>query len=146
MAGNLTTWEVAEFKEAFALFDQKKTGSIDDIELRDTMAKLGQECTENEIKDMIDEVDELGTGRIDFPSFLKQFQHSPNEDPNEFVDEAYKLINNDNPIDGESIESFLNKVNIKLIREELNEIVKTGDNDGDGAIGKKDFEKLFLKH
>ena len=34
MAGNLSRYEVAEFKEAFALFDTSKDGAIDAEELK----------------------------------------------------------------------------------------------------------------
>ena len=63
-AGNLTPWEVAEFKEAFALFDLNKNGTIEPEELQEIMSKLGWDCTEAEIQDMVSVADEHGTGRI----------------------------------------------------------------------------------
>ena len=50
MAGNLTKEEVAQFKEAFALFDSNKDGKLEPDELKFVMSALGQECTEEEIK------------------------------------------------------------------------------------------------
>jgi len=56
------------------------------------MSSLGQECTDEEIKHMIDVANKLGVGRIDLPSFLTQYQHAENEDPEEMVEEAFKLV------------------------------------------------------
>ena len=94
MAGNLTDYEVKEFKEAFALFDTKKDGFVDQSELKEVLSGLGCECSNEEILNMINEVDQLGTERIDFPSFLKQFQHEDDEDWTDFIDQSFELVGN----------------------------------------------------
>ncbi|ETO23147.1 hypothetical protein RFI_14039 [Reticulomyxa filosa] len=144
-AGNLTKWEVAEFKEAFALFDSKKDGNIDPEELKEMMGHLGQECSDEEIKDMIDVADELSTGRIDFPSFLKQFQHDENDNTEQFVQQAFALIGGGGDITGDAIEQFFARIGLKLISDEVNEIVKIADEDGDGKVGLEDFQKLYTR-
>eukprot|EP00490_Sorites_sp_Unknown_P027097 CAMPEP_0114668216 /NCGR_PEP_ID=MMETSP0191-20121206/35882_1 /TAXON_ID=126664 /ORGANISM="Sorites sp." /LENGTH=145 /DNA_ID=CAMNT_0001920729 /DNA_START=91 /DNA_END=525 /DNA_ORIENTATION=+ len=145
MAGNLSKWEVAQFKEAFALFDGKKDGTIDPDELKDVMSNMGQECTNDEIKDMIDVADEFGTGRIDFPSFLKQFQHADGEDPEELLDEAFALVSggSDQNIGPDEVTQFLKAVGQGIIDVEAQEILKICDADGDGKIGLEDFKKLW---
>ena len=49
-----------EFKEAFALFDKDGDGSITTKELGTVMRSLGQNPTESELQDMINEVDADG--------------------------------------------------------------------------------------
>ena len=49
--------QVAEFKEAFALFDKDGDGTITTKELGTVMRSLGQNPTEAELQDMINEVD-----------------------------------------------------------------------------------------
>lgn len=146
MAGNLTPYEVQEFKEAFALFDTKKDGSIDASELKEVMASLGQECSDEEILDMINEIDQLGTERIDFPGFLKQFQHVDDEDPTDFIKQSYDLVGNGSSIGGSQLQVFFQKIGQELIDEEMREIVKKADDDKDGNIGEEDFKKLFLRN
>ena len=51
---------IPEFKEAFALFDKDGDGSITTKELGTVMRSLGQNPTESELQDMINEVDADG--------------------------------------------------------------------------------------
>ena len=70
MADQLTEKQIAEFKEAFSLFDKDGDGIITTKELGTVMRSLGQNPTEAELQDMINEVDADGNGTIDFPEFL----------------------------------------------------------------------------
>ena len=144
MAGNLTKNEVTSFKEAFAIFDSRKDGSIDKNELYEIMERLGCKCNDEEIKDLIGEIDEVGTGRIDFPSFLKQFQHSDDKPKDEFLDEAYKLIGNGDTISTNQIRLFMSKCGLQLIDMEFDAMIKFMDKDKDGTIGEEDFKSFFL--
>ncbi|GFN98963.1 calmodulin [Plakobranchus ocellatus] len=60
MANDLTDEQVAEFKEAFSLFDKDGDGTITTKELGTVMRSLGQNPTEAELQDMINEVDADG--------------------------------------------------------------------------------------
>ena len=59
--------QLSEFKEAFQLFDKDGNGSISTKELGMVMRSLGQNPTEAELMDMINEVDVDGSGSVDFP-------------------------------------------------------------------------------
>ena len=62
-----TEEQIAEFKEAFSLFDKDGDGTITTKELGTVMRSLGQNPTEAELQDMVNEVDADGNGTIDFP-------------------------------------------------------------------------------
>lgn len=51
---------LTEFKEAFSLFDKDGDGTITTKELGTVMRSLGQNPTEAELQDMINEVDADG--------------------------------------------------------------------------------------
>ncbi|KAJ5090215.1 calmodulin [Penicillium argentinense] len=89
MADSLTEEQVSEYKEAFSLFDERVlwndchnlphdegnsslnppsyTGQITTKELGTVMRSLGQNPSESELQDMINEVDADNNGTIDFP-------------------------------------------------------------------------------
>jgi Ca2+-binding EF-hand superfamily protein len=66
----LTEEQILEFKEAFKLFDKDNGGSIDVDELKDALESLGQIVTEESVQELVDEVDEDGSGEIEFDEFL----------------------------------------------------------------------------
>ena len=65
-ADQLTEEQIAEFKEAFSLFDKDGDGTITTKELGTVMRSLGQNPTEAELQDMINEVDADGKQTLDF--------------------------------------------------------------------------------
>uniref|UniRef100_A0AAY5EF11 Calmodulin 1a n=1 Tax=Electrophorus electricus TaxID=8005 RepID=A0AAY5EF11_ELEEL len=72
-ADQLTEEQIAEFKEAFSLFDKDGDGTITTKELGTVMRSLGQNPTEAELQDMINEVDEMireadidGDGQVNY--------------------------------------------------------------------------------
>ena len=54
---------ITEFKEAFSLFDKDGDGTVTTKELGTVMRSLGQNPTEAELQDMINEVDADGQFR-----------------------------------------------------------------------------------
>ena len=66
----ITEEQIAEFKETFCLFDKDGDGTITTKDLGNVMRSLGQNPTEAELQEMINEVDADGVGAIDFPQFL----------------------------------------------------------------------------
>ncbi|XP_058873157.1 troponin C type 1b (slow) isoform X1 [Acipenser ruthenus] len=68
---NLTEEQKNEFKAAFDIFIQDaEDGCISTKELGKVMRMLGQNPTPEELTEMIDEVDEDGSGTVDFDEFL----------------------------------------------------------------------------
>ena len=70
MVDQLIKEQIAEFKEAFSLFDKDGDGTITTKELRTTMRSLGQSPTEPKLQDMINEMDADGNSTLGFPGFF----------------------------------------------------------------------------
>ena len=89
----VTEEQKAEFKEAFSVFDKDGDGTITIDELGTVMRMLGQNPTEAELQDMINEVDADGNGAIDFPEFLSLMARKMKDtDTEEELIEAFKVL------------------------------------------------------
>uniref|UniRef100_A0A8C7XKY3 Calmodulin 2a (phosphorylase kinase, delta) n=1 Tax=Oryzias sinensis TaxID=183150 RepID=A0A8C7XKY3_9TELE len=98
-ADQLTEEQIAEFKEAFSLFDKDGDGTITTKELGTVMRSLGQNPTEAELQDMINEVDADGNGTIDFPEFLTMMARKMKDtDSEEEIREAFRVFDKVNKL------------------------------------------------
>jgi len=71
-------------------------GTITTRELGTVMRSLGQNPTEGELQDMINEVDADGNGTIDFPEFLTMMARKMRDtDSEEEIKEAFKVFDKD---------------------------------------------------
>lgn len=70
MANDLTEDQIADFKEAFCIFDKDGDGTISAKELGVVMRSLGQNPTEKELQELINGADDDASGTIDFQEFL----------------------------------------------------------------------------
>ena len=92
----LTLCWSSEFKEAFLMFDTDGDGCVTTKELGTVMRSLGQNPTEAEIQDMINEVDADGNGNIDFPEFLTMMARKMKDvDSEEEIREAFRVFDQD---------------------------------------------------
>merc|ERR1711937_953495 len=66
----LTDEQVQQIAQAFQLFDTDGSGTIETQELKIAMRALGFEPKQEEIDKMVRDVDDDGSGSVDFPEFL----------------------------------------------------------------------------
>ena len=93
MADQLTEEQIAEFKEAFSLFDKDGDGTITTKELVTVLRSLGQNLTEAELQDMIHEVDVDSNGETDFLEFLTMMARKMKDtDSEEEIREAFRVF------------------------------------------------------
>ena len=147
MADQLTEEQIAEFKEAFSLFDKDGDGTITTKELGTVMRSLGQNPTEAELQDMINEVDADGNGTIDFPEFLTMMARKMKDtDSEEEIVEAFKVFDKDGNgfISAAELRHVMTNLGEKLTDEEADEMIREADVDGDGQINYEEFVKMMM--
>ncbi|XP_068156480.1 calmodulin-related protein 97A [Drosophila tropicalis] len=139
---DLTEEQVAEFKEAFALFDKDDSGSITTRELGTLMRSLGQNPTEAELQDLVNEVDIDGNGEIDFSEFCSMMAKQMREtDTEEEMREAFKIFDKDGDgfISPAELRYVMINLGEKVTDEEIDEMMREADFDGDGMINYEEF-------
>ena len=147
MASELTQEQIAEFKEAFSLFDKDGDGTITTKELGTVMRSLGQNPTEAELQDMITEIDQQGNGSIAFPEFLAMMSRKMQEqDTEEEIVEAFKVFDKDGNgyISAAELRHVMTNLGEKLTDDECDEMIREADIDGDGQINYHEFVKLMM--
>ncbi|CAM0135686.1 unnamed protein product [Umbelopsis sp. WA50703] len=146
-ADQLTEEQIAEFKEAFSLFDKDGDGSITTKELGTVMRSLNLNPTEAELQDMINEVDSDGNGNIDFSEFLTMLARKMKDtDSQEEIQEAFKVFDKDGNgfISSAELRHVMTSLGEKLTDEEVDEMIREADVDGDGQINYEEFVKMMM--
>ncbi|GMJ06659.1 calmodulin 1, TOUCH 1 [Hibiscus trionum] len=147
MAEQLTEEHIAEFKEAFSLFDKDGDGCITTKELGTVMRSLGQNPTEAELRDMINEVDADQNGTIDFPEFLNLMAKKMKDtDSEEELREAFKVFDKDQNgfISAAELRHVMANLGENLTDEEVDEMIREADTDGDGQVNYEEFVRMML--
>lgn len=110
------------------------------------MRSLGLNPSEAEVKELAKEVDPKGVGTIDFPDFLSLMIRKTKEtDSNKEVIEAFKVFdkNNDGYITAFELKHIMHNIGEKLSDEEVDEMIREADKDGDGKLKYKEFVAML---
>ncbi|KAL4297171.1 hypothetical protein GQ457_12G003840 [Hibiscus cannabinus] len=146
MTDILTEEQVSEFKEAFNFFDKDGDGRITVEELATVIRSLDQNPSEEELQDMIREVDADGNGSIEFSEFLSLMAKKMQEtDAEEELKEAFKVFDKDlnGYISASELRNVMMKLGEKLSDEEVEQMIKEADLDGDGQVNFDEFVKMM---
>lgn len=132
--------------------------------VRDSDAILGSKSSESELQDMINEVDADNNGTIDFPGMddlASLFNHTADSSTIEFltmmarkmkdtdseeeIREAFKVFDRDNNgfISAAELRHVMTSIGEKLTDDEVDEMIREADQDGDGRIDCKAPKNLL---
>ncbi|XP_060072888.1 calcium-binding protein LPS1-alpha-like [Ylistrum balloti] len=132
--------------EAFSLFDKDGDGFVSSKELGTVMRSLGQNPTEAELQDMINEVDTDGNGTIDFPEFLTMMSRKIFDDDSDAeLKEAFRVFdsNGNGFIGAAELRHVMTNLGEKLTDEEVEEMIREADIDKDGQVNYEEFVKMM---
>jgi calmodulin len=142
----LTNEQIAEYKEAFSLFDKDGKGEISTKELITVLRALGNNPNPEELETMILEVDADGSGTIDFGEFLEMMGRKLNQiDIETELKDAFKVYDRDGNGFVSMAELRFYLASEGITHEEIDEISKIADIDGDGHINFNEFVRLLFE-
>jgi calmodulin len=139
--------QIGEFKEAFSLFDKDGDGTISTKELGTVMRALGQNPTEAELADMINEVDDDKSGTIEFNAFLSLMEKKIGDnDTEEEIKEAFRVFDKDGTgtISAAELRHVMTTLGEKLSEDEVEELLRDADTNNDGVIRYEEFVKIMM--
>lgn len=96
---------------------------------------------------MINEVDADGSGTIDFPEFLSLMARKMKDtDTEEELVEAFKVFDRDGNglISAAELRHVMTNLGEKLTDEEVDEMIREADVDGDGHINYEEFVRMMM--
>jgi len=123
-------------------------GTIELNEIKQVMRKLGQNPTEDELKEMISTVDDNGDHEIDFEEFLvlmKSRTDNDPKDPEKELKDAFAVFDTDGngSIDRKELKRLMKKLGQALTEAEVDAMMDEVDINGDGTISYEEFKSMM---
>lgn len=129
------------------MFDTDSSGYITAVELQAFLTSLGQPQTEASLRDLMEELDQSGDGRIEFAEFsAMMINKTKNTDEEEEIEEAFRFLDRDDS-------GAVSAAELTLLLEQLGEtefstddvarMIRLADRDGDGEISLQEFKEVF---
>ncbi|XP_069114967.1 calmodulin-like [Argopecten irradians] len=147
MAHGFTEEQLAEYREAFDMFDKDGSGSITIEEMVTVMKELGQSADEEELKAELTAMDTNKDGTIEFDEFLETLKKMPSENSREEeLKECFQLFdkNKQGYLTIPELKHILQDLgNDSFTDEEVDELVKEGELNVDGRLNYEKFVKMM---
>ncbi|KAK2419243.1 hypothetical protein P8452_63268 [Trifolium repens] len=139
--------QISEFLEDFSLIDKNGDGCITIEELGTAIRSLDVNPTLEELQIMMNDVDTNGNGTIEFGEFLDFMARKMKETQVEKeLKEAFWVFDKDKDgyISPNELRSVLRAIGEKVTEEELEQMIKMADLNGDGLIDYQEFIRVML--
>merc|ERR1712119_266203 len=133
------------YQDAF-LREARGDGSVDSSQVSSIVKAIGQNPSEAEIQDMVNQVDKDGTGSIDFPEFLMMMALKVDADNAEDeIREAFQVFDGDGNgfINRQELTMVMGNLGEQLSPAEIQTMIDEADQDGDGQINYEEFYNMM---
>lgn len=149
----LTDEQLATFEKAFKAVDKDGSGSISTNELGTLLRQLGQNPTEDDLRDLLAVADADGSGTLDFAEFVplivRMIERTSGEAEN--LQEAFAVFDREGTgsFPAERLRVMLKGLgeadaSCMLPESEIDQMIRDADVDGDGDISFDEFVKAMM--
>ena len=140
--------KIAEYKEAFDMFDKEGKGTISATDITKIMKNFGNPVSKKEVERMIAEIDTSGDGELDFEEFVTLMQRNISyieESEEDLVLRAFKAFDKDKSgaISIEEIMLIFKKTSNDVDKKVFEKMMKEVDLNGDGVIQFDEFQEIM---
>jgi len=143
----LDATEIKRMKEAFSFFDKNDDGEISTDEIGGVMRTLGYAISDEELKDIMNDLDENGDGIMDFDEFVVMMDRRMSATSHiEEIRETFKVFDKkgDGKIDAEELKETLTSLGEEVTDKDVEAMIRDADKTGDGCINFAEFMDMML--
>ncbi|GJN14783.1 hypothetical protein PR202_gb01642 [Eleusine coracana subsp. coracana] len=153
MADQLTDEQIAEFKEAFSLFDKDGDGQIATEELVTALRSLGLNVDEAEAQRLLSDATDVSSagGAIDFTAFLSvaaRKMAGGGKQTAERLAGCFDVFDDgrSGSIPAEQLRQVMTSHGDRLTEEEADAMVREADPRGEGRVEYREYVKVLTKN
>merc|ERR1712207_119768 len=143
--------EIKCLKTCFDLFDSKKQDFLSADDLDEILRAMGFRPTKEELLDILAEIDEDGSGEIEFAEFCQLCAKFLVEDPDietmkRELKDAFRIYDKEGNgfITTETLRGLISELLSPLTEEELEGILEELDEDGSGSMDFDEFCEMMM--
>jgi len=144
--------ELEQIKKTFDSFDTDATGYLSQDELENVMRGVGFSLSQEQVQQLIVALDLDGDGMVEKDEFLHWYKSHMGDDDTTIKERAQNLFKfftkegNDDRITIGEFKTRLDSFPVGFTVDDVGEIVRAIDENGDVMISLKEFEKLLQNH
>ncbi len=141
--------DVKQIKEAFDLFDNDKSGSIDSKELKEALKNIGLTTENATLNNIMESLDADHSGTVDFDEFFDLLSSKATIGESEAdLKKVFELFtgNKSDYIDFDTLKQISKELSdLNMTENEMREMIKRADSNNDGKVTAKDFFNIMTK-
>lgn len=143
----LSSEQEKEIKDIFSEYVKNKTDSVETKDLNVITRRIGLNPNEEQVEEIIQESDPIGSGFVTIENFLKSMtKRVRDHETEDALAEAFKMFDRDNNgLIGEAeFAHVLLAIGETLTQDEISEVFQEYDIDCDGSLTYEEFIRMMM--